>query len=58
MSNSRIFQVHGIHQMMQGDVGVSPAKPGEERSEKTHEGVQGIAAECTEKQVEPHYIGP
>jgi len=56
VSNARILQINGIHQVMQGNVSVAPTQTGKQRSKKAHEGIQGIASKSAEEQIEPHYI--
>jgi hypothetical protein len=57
VSNPRVFQIHGIHQVVQGDVGVAATQAGKQRSKKSQEGIERIAAKRTEEQIEPHHIG-
>ena len=57
MPDPRIFQIHGIHQVVQGDVGVAATQTRKQRSKKPHEGVQRFAAKGTEEQIKPHHIG-
>jgi hypothetical protein len=57
VSNSRILQIDGVHQVMQSYVGIAPTQTDQQRSKEAQEGVEGISAERAEQQVKPHYIG-
>ncbi len=56
VANAGILQVHGVHQVMQGDVGVAAAQSRHERSEQPEECIERIAAEGAEEQIEPDDI--
>jgi hypothetical protein len=57
MTNPGIFQVDGVHQVMQRDVCITSAQAREHRSEKSHKRNQRITPERAEKQVEPDDVG-
>ncbi|MCU1300801.1 MAG: hypothetical protein JWQ87_1085 [Candidatus Sulfotelmatobacter sp.] len=57
VSHAGVFQVHRVHQMVQGNVSVAAAQACQQGSEKSQESVDWIAAKRTEKQIEPNYIG-
>jgi hypothetical protein len=57
VSNPCILQIDGIHQVMQGDMGVAAAQTRQQRSKQTQEGIQRISAKRTEEQIEPDHIG-
>jgi hypothetical protein len=51
-----VFQIHGIHEMVQGHVGIAATKTGKKRREKSGEGNQGITPEGAEQQIEPNHV--
>jgi hypothetical protein len=55
--NADVFQVHRIHQVMQRDMRIAAAQSCQQRSHEAGKGHEGIAAERTEQQVEPDYVG-
>jgi hypothetical protein len=55
--NAHVFQLDGIHEVVQRDVRVASAQARQQRSHQTGKGHDRIAAERTEKQIEPHHIG-
>jgi hypothetical protein len=56
VADSRVFQIDGIHQMVQSDMGIASAEPRQQGSEQSGKGDQRISAKCTEQQIEPHHI--
>jgi hypothetical protein len=56
VADSRVFQIDGIHQMVQGDMGITAAEPRQQGSQQTGKGNQRISAKCTEQQIEPDHI--
>ena len=56
VTNARILQIDSIHQVVQGDVRVASTQAGEQWSEKAQKSIHRVAAERTEKQIEPHHI--
>jgi hypothetical protein len=56
MLHAGIFQIHRIHEVVQGDVGVTTAQTREQGSSQAKKGVQGIAPEGAEEEVKPHNI--
>lgn len=52
-----IFQVHGLHQVMQRDVRVVTRKPGQQRRGQSPERNQRFMAEGRKQQVEPDDVG-
>jgi hypothetical protein len=57
MLDAGIFEVDGIHQVMQRDMRVATRQTSEKRSEQARECDQRIPAEGAEEQVEPNDIG-
>jgi len=57
MTNTGIFEIDGVHEVMQGDVGIAPAEAREERRGESAKGNDGIAPESAEQKVEPHDVG-
>ena len=57
MPNAGIFQIDGVHEVMQGDVRIASAQAGEQRSGEAAESNQGIMAEGAEQKVEPYNVG-
>jgi hypothetical protein len=55
--DSRVFQIDGIHQVMESDVGVTAAQARHQGREESQESIEGIAAKRAEEQIEPHHIG-
>jgi hypothetical protein len=56
VADSRVFQIDGIHQMVQSDMGIAAAEPRQQGGQQPGEGDQRISAKCTEQQIEPHHI--
>ena len=56
MANSCIFQIHGIHQMVQSNVRVAAAQPRQEWSQKPSEGDEWITAKRAKQQIEPNHV--
>jgi hypothetical protein len=56
VADSRVFQIDGVHQMVQGDMRITAAEPRQQGSQQTGKGNQRISAKCTEQQIEPDYI--
>ena len=56
-SHTRIFQVHNIHQVVQGDVSVRTSQSGQKRRGKPGKGDDGVVAKSGEQQVEPDHVG-
>ena len=56
IAHSGILQVHCVHQMVKGHVGVATIQARKQRSQKSGEGNEGIAAKGAEEQIEPHDI--
>ncbi len=56
ITNPNIFQVHCVHQVMQGHVGISSAKPRQQWRHKSAESNQRIAPKCAEQQIKPNHI--
>lgn len=56
MANAGIFQIHGVHEVMQRHMGIASAEARQQRSEESGKGDQGIAAEGAEQQVEPNHV--
>lgn len=57
MANTDIFQVHRIHQVMQGNMRITTGNSSQQRSKQPRKSYQRIAAKCAEEQIEPHYVG-
>jgi hypothetical protein len=57
ITNPRILQIDGIHQVVQSDVGIAAAQTRQQRGKESQEGVERIPAKRTEEQIEPHHIG-
>jgi hypothetical protein len=57
MLDAGIFEVDGIHQMMQGDMRVAAHQTSEKRREKARERDERVPAEGAKEQVEPNDIG-
>src|SRR5262249_27367976 len=57
VANTRILEVNGIHQVVQGDVRVTSAEARKQRRHQAAESDQGAAPECTEQKIEPNDIG-
>jgi len=57
MSNTRVFQIDGVHQVVQRDMRVAAAQTGKQGREKAQKGVHWVSAERAEEKVKPHYIG-
>jgi len=55
--NAHVFQLDGIHEMVQRHVSVASTQARQQRSHETGKGDERIAAKRTEEQVEPHYVG-
>jgi hypothetical protein len=56
VTNTSIFQIDGVHQMMQGDVGIATGQTGKHRGEKSGKSNQRIAAESAEEKIKPNHI--
>jgi len=56
IADTGVFQIHGVHQMMQGNVSVAAGEAGKNRREESGKGNQGIAAEGTEEQIKPNHV--
>gem|GEM_PF-1358865 len=56
MTHTSVFQVHRIHQMVQGYVGVTAGKARKHRREKSGECDEWFAPECAEEKIEPNHI--
>jgi hypothetical protein len=56
-AHAGIFQVDRVHQMVEGDVAVAAAEPGEERSHESGESIERIASEGAEQQIKPDHVG-
>jgi hypothetical protein len=56
MANSGVFQLHGIHQVMQRDVRITAAEPREKWRHQSTESNQRITAKRTKEKIEPNYI--
>lgn len=54
--HSRIFEIDGIHQMMQSDVGVASAHARQHWCHQSQKRIQRIAPKCAKKQIEPDYV--
>jgi hypothetical protein len=54
---SSVFQVDGIHEMVQCHMGVAAAQAGQQWSHQSGKRNQGIAAESAEQEVEPDDVG-
>jgi hypothetical protein len=52
-----VLQIHGVHQMVQGHVGVAAAQTRKQRREQSQESVQWVASKGAEEQIEPHHVG-
>jgi hypothetical protein len=57
MPHPGIFQIDGIHQMMQSDMRVAATHARQHWGEEPRKSNQRIAAECAEKKIEPHHVG-
>ncbi len=57
MPHAGVLQIHGVHQVVQGDMRIAPAQTSKHGSEQSQKGIHGIAAKCTEQQIEPNHIG-
>lgn len=56
-SHTRIFQVHNIHQVVQGDVSVRTSQSGQQWRGKPGKGNHRLVAKRGEQQVEPDHVG-
>ena len=56
MADARIFQLHGIHQVMQRDVRVAASQARQQRSHQSRERHNRVAAKCAEQKIEPHHV--
>jgi hypothetical protein len=57
-ANPRILQLHRVHQMMEGYVGIASAQASKQGSQKAAERNEGITAKGAKEQVEPDHIWP
>ena len=57
MTNSHVFQLDGIHQVVKRDVSIAATEAREQRAHEPGESDEGVPPECTEEQVEPDHIG-
>jgi hypothetical protein len=56
VTNAGILQVYGVHQMVQGDMGVTASQTREERSKQPGKRDERIASKSAEEQIEPHNV--
>jgi len=56
VTNSGVFQVHRIHEVMQRDVRVAPAQAGQQGRRETGKSHQRTASEGAEQKVEPNHV--
>jgi hypothetical protein len=56
-TNADVFEIDGIHEMVQGDVGVAAAQTSEQRNRQAGKSTQRMVAESAEEQIEPRNIG-
>jgi hypothetical protein len=56
-TNAEIFQIHSVHQVMEGNVRVASCEAREKRRTQAGESMKRIATECAEEQVEPDDLG-
>ncbi len=56
MANTSVFQIYGVHQMMQGDVGIATGQTGKNRREKPGKSDQWIAPESAEEKIKPNHV--
>jgi hypothetical protein len=56
VANARVFQIHRVHQVVQGHVRVAAAQASHEWGEQAQKCVERVAAECAEQQVEPDHV--
>ena len=57
MFYARVLQIHGVHQMMQSNVGIAAAQARHKRRKQTQERIQRITPKRAEQQIEPHHVG-
>ncbi len=53
----RVFEIDGVHEVVQCHVGVVPTEARKKRGEQSGESNQRISSKRAEEQIEPHYIG-
>lgn len=56
VANTSIFQIHGVHQVMQRDMGIATGETGKNRGEKPGKSNQRIAAEGAEEEIKPNHV--
>ena len=56
VANTSIFQIHGVHQVMQRDMGIATGETGKNRGEKPGKSNQWIAAEGAEVEINPNHV--
>ena len=57
-ANPEIFQIDGVHQMMQRNVRVAPGHAGEQGQRQSSKRIRRPVPECAEQKIEPDDIGP
>ena len=53
MPNANVLEIDGIHQVVQGDVGVASTESREQRRHQAAEGDHRSTSECAEQEIEP-----
>lgn len=53
VAHAGVFQLNGVHEVMQRDMGVSAAQAREQRRHQSAESYQRVAAESAEEKIEP-----
>jgi len=56
VTNTGILQIYGIHQVVQGDMGIAAGEACEQGSEQPGECDERIASKCAEEQIEPYNV--
>ena len=56
VTDAKVLEIHGVHQVMQRDVGIASAEPREQRRHKPAERNHGATPESTEQEIEPDDI--
>jgi hypothetical protein len=56
VTNAGILQIYGIHQVVQGDMGIAAGEASEERSKQPGKGDERIASKSAEEQIEPYNV--
>lgn len=55
-ANAEIFQIHRVHQVVKSYMRILSAQAGKKRRTEAGKGMQRVAAECAEEQIEPDHV--